>query len=176
MTGPTTEAGRIGELDALRGFALLGVFIVHFVGVNYWEMPVDPAIREAWADSTLHFGAAFASDLFFVDKANTLFATLFGMGFWVMMTRLQSRNDNFERIYVRRLSVLFLMGIINMFFVFPFDVLHVYAAVGLALFLLRGLSMRAMLITGLVLTVLSSPVLTAVIETFIGGEEEPVAT
>ncbi|MEM6914787.1 MAG: DUF418 domain-containing protein [Pseudomonadota bacterium] len=176
MTGPTTEAGRIGELDALRGFALLGVFIVHFVGVNYWEMPVDPAIREAWADSTLHFGAAFASDLLFVDKANTLFATLFGMGFWVMMTRLQSRNDNFERIYVRRLSVLFLMGMINMFFVFPFDVLHVYAAVGLALFLLRGLSVRAMLITGLVLTVLSSPVLTAVIETFIGGEEEPIAT
>ncbi|MEO1041388.1 MAG: DUF418 domain-containing protein [Pseudomonadota bacterium] len=176
MASPTAETGRIGELDALRGFALLGVFIVHFVGLNYWEMPVDPSIREAWNDSMLHFGAAFASDLFFVDKANTLFATLFGMGFWVMMTRLQSRSDNFERLYLRRLSALFVLGVINLVFLFPLDVLHDYAIVGFALFLLRGLTMRAMLIAGLALTFAADPVLSAIVDVFVGQEEEPTQT
>ncbi|MEO1657305.1 MAG: DUF418 domain-containing protein [Pseudomonadota bacterium] len=156
-SGPLGENGRVGELDALRGFALLGVFIVHFVGINYWELPMDDAVREAWQGSIVYGGAGFMSDFLFYDKANTLFATLFGMGFWVMMTRLKERGADFERVYLRRLGVLFLIGLINWIFIFPWDVLHDYAIAGLILFLLRNLSVRAMLVTGLILTIGSAP-------------------
>ncbi|MEM6746106.1 MAG: heparan-alpha-glucosaminide N-acetyltransferase domain-containing protein [Pseudomonadota bacterium] len=172
---PLAEKGRIGELDALRGFALLGVFVVHFVGINYWEMPMDDSVRDAWHESVVQGGVGFASDFLFYDKANTLFATLFGMGFWVMLTRLRERGANFERVYLRRLTVLFVMGLINWVFVFPWDVLHDYAIAGLVLFLMRDLSKRSMLMIGLVLTIVSAPVATHVLLELIpeGGRDAP---
>jgi uncharacterized protein len=165
---PIAEPGRIGELDVLRGFALLGVFVVHFTGLNYWDLPMDPVIRDEWMEDPWQRNAALLTDLLFYSKANTLFAALFGMGFWVMLSRLQERGDRFEAVYLRRLAGLFVIGMANLIFVMPMDVLHEYAFVGLVLFLLRGLSARRMLIIGIVLTVLSDPLLTPLMESFAG--------
>ncbi len=154
---PTSASERIHELDVLRGFALLGVFIVHFTGAAYYELPLDEAQSAAWAAQPVHATALFLSDWLFYNKANTLFATLFGMGFWVMLERLRARSDDFERIYLRRLLVLMAMGFANLFFIFPGDVLHEYAMIGLILFLARDLSARTMLIIGLALALAAAP-------------------
>ncbi|MEM8548257.1 MAG: DUF418 domain-containing protein [Pseudomonadota bacterium] len=153
--GSTT--GRIDELDVLRGFALLGVFIVHFVGSAYFELPLAEETADRWFDEWPHFTALFVSDLFFQNKANTLFATLFGMGFWVMLTRLAERGANATTIYVRRLLALFVLGVLNVIFIFPGDVLHEYALIGLVLLLLRHWPLRAQLIVGLCLAFFGGP-------------------
>jgi uncharacterized protein len=156
---PVDSQQRIGELDVLRGFALLGVFIVHFVGAAFYTLPLDDAIAETWQAEPWHFAALFITDTLFYDKANTLFATLFGMGFWLMLERLRASGRNFERLYVRRLLALLVLGLANLFLIFPGDVLHEYALLGLLLFLLRGLAAPWMLWLGLFLALLGDPLL-----------------
>ncbi len=150
-TAPTTASERIGELDVLRGFALFGVFTVHFVTSLYYLYPVDEAIRAAWTEDPFQYALLVVCDVLFLDKAITLFSVLFGIGFWVQMERLETRGEGFERIYLRRLAILLGFGLINKFLLFPGDILVDYALLGFALFFLRGLSPRAMLIIGLAL-------------------------
>jgi uncharacterized protein len=83
-----------------------------------------------------------------VDKANTLFAFLFGLGFFLQMQRLEARGVDFERLYRRRLFVLLAFGLIHTFFFWVWDILHLYALAGFALLALRRLSNRALLISG----------------------------
>ena len=158
---PLQKAERIGELDVLRGFALLGVFVVHFVSAAFFLLPLDEELASRWQADPIQRSALLFSDVFFLDKANTLFAVLFGIGFWVMMERLQARGGNFERIYTRRLVGLLLIGAVNLFLIFPGDVLHEYALIGFVLFALRGLQVRTLLIIGLPLALVASPIIGA---------------
>lgn len=152
-TAPIGSAERIGELDVLRGFALLGVFIVHFVGGAFYMLSVDPAWQESTLAQPLDRAALVFSDFVFLDKANTLFATLFGMGFWVMMERLKARGAPFQKIYLRRLLILLGIGLINVFFIFPGDVLHLYATLGLLLLLMQSTPKSFKLVAGLGLAI-----------------------
>ena len=77
------------------------------------------------------------------DKANTIFAFLFGLGFYLQMQRLQLRGVDFERLYKRRLTVLLFIGFLHLFFVWTWDILHLYALAGFILLPLRRLSNRA---------------------------------
>ena len=156
---PITSAERIGELDALRGFALLGVFIANYVWFGFLDWSATQANRDAFlADPdtlpVLNFVQWFVS-----DKANTLFAILFGIGFWVQMSRVRARGADADRIYLRRLTVLLAIGLINVFFLWPWDILTVYALAGFGLFALRRLSAKAMLAIGLVAFFLARPAL-----------------
>ena len=155
---PTGSADRIDELDVLRGFALFGVFIIHFVGSGFYDLPIGDAQRDLFRESTANNIALFAVEWLIYDKFNTLFAMLFGAGFWVMMERLERRGDDFTRIYLRRLLALFAIGMINLALFFPGDVLHEYAAIGLVLFLLRKMPLIAFLVVGLIFALLGEPI------------------
>ncbi|WP_414828879.1 DUF418 domain-containing protein [Alteromonas sp. H39] len=150
---------RLEELDVLRGFALLGVFIVHFVGLAFYELPTDEDVLFSWLDNPLHSLTVLASDLLFLNKANTLFATLFGIGFWIMLERFQQSGRDFRALYLRRLGFLFCLGVVNVVFIFPGDVLHEYALIGLILFLLRRIKPSTMLLAGILFALAARPLL-----------------
>ncbi len=150
---PITSTERIGEMDALRGFALLGVLIANAIGFSDEGLFTTANQLAALPTAAIDSKANFLHYWLIYDKANTLFSFLFGMGFWVMLERSQAKGAAFERIYLRRLGILTLFGFAHFIFIFYWEILHVYALAGFVLFALRGLSMRAMLITGLVLGV-----------------------
>ena len=80
---PITAKDRVGELDVLRGFALLGVMTI-----NLWEfggesVTITADQLAALPNAALNSSIEFWLRLFVSDKANTLFACLFGMGFWI---------------------------------------------------------------------------------------------
>jgi len=155
---PVTSRERVGELDVLRGFALLGVLLVHLVT---WPAAPVLATDAEWAALTAAPADAitqFLVNWLFYDKANTLFAFLFGVGFWVQMQRMRARGGDFERLYVRRLTVLLVIGVINMLAIWQWDILGLYALAGFALFALRGAGDRTLLIGGLVLALAGRPV------------------
>lgn len=129
----------------LRGFALLGVFIVHFVAGAVYILPLDNAIKTAWLREPGHGLAMFFTEWLARDKANTLFAVLFGMGFQIMLERLEARRADFAAVYARRLAILLAIGLLNVALVFPGDVLHEYALLGFLLLAMRTLPMNAML-------------------------------
>ena len=89
---PITAKDRVGELDVLRGFALLGVMTI-----NLWEfggesVTITADQLAALPNAALNSSIEFWLRLFVSDKANTLFACLFGMGFWIQMERLEARG------------------------------------------------------------------------------------
>ncbi|WP_343344492.1 DUF418 domain-containing protein [Sphingomicrobium sp. XHP0239] len=100
------------------------------------------------------------------DKANTLFALLFGIGFWVQMQRLEARGADFEATYLRRLTVLLGLGVAHLFLFWPWDILHMYAAMGFLLFAMRRISAKSMLLIGVPLALLARPVAVWLIEAF----------
>lgn len=161
---PITSQERLGELDVLRGFALLGVLIANFVWFAFGETTATDAQRQTWMSFELNRYAILFTEVFVNDKANTLFAFLFGMGFWIQMDRLKARGGAFERIYLRRLTILLLFGAAHMILLWPWDILQQYALVGFLLFALRGLSLRTMLLAGIVLAVAARPLFKYVFE------------
>jgi uncharacterized protein len=88
-------------------------------------------------------------DWLVTDKANTTFAFLFGLGFYLQMQRLEARGADFVRIYRRRLFVLLLIGVLNLYLLWTWDILHLYALAGFALLAMRRLGNRALLVLGL---------------------------
>lgn len=141
----------------MRGFALFGVFMVHFVTSMFFLHPVDEEILVAWSEDAVQYSFILLSDLLFLDKAITLFSVLFGIGFWIQMERLEARGGAFEQIYLKRLSILLAFGLINKFLLFPGDILVEYALFGFLLFFLRRVSARTMLISGLIMMICMGP-------------------
>ena len=146
-TGPVTESERIAEIDVLRGIALFGVLTMNFVFfagagglATEGQLAALPTANVDWW--TYNFVR-----LFIGDKANTVFATLFGLGFYLQMKRGEGR-PGFERRYVRRLSWLLVFGVINTFFLWFGDILNLYAVAGFALLAMRKWRTRTLVIVG----------------------------
>ena len=159
-----TSSARVGELDVLRGFALLGVLVVNITAWLSYPWFATEAQADALIVSSADANAEFLVRWFGADKANTLFAFLFGVGFWVQMERLEGRGANFQRIYLRRLFVLLTFGLVHLFFFWPFDILHLYALAGFLLLAVRRVSDRVLLLVGLALAFAARPVISFIME------------
>jgi uncharacterized protein len=112
---------RIAMVDGLRGYALLGLFLVHCVErfEVYW---LDPH-PDAW------FDAMFA---LFSGKAFAIFALLFGFSFATIMANERERGGDFTWRFVWRLALLFAIGTLHGL-VYRGDILQVLATVGLVM-------------------------------------------
>ncbi len=145
--GPVGERERIGELDVLRGIALFGVLTMNFVGQVEPGFGLTEAQAAALPTATLDYYAQWAVRWLISGKANTVFATLFGLGFYLQMKRGEGR-PGFEARYRRRLSWLLIFGVLNTYFLYFGDILHLYAIAGFLLLGMRRWSTRALVIFG----------------------------
>lgn len=156
---PTAKTERYVVMDALRGFALFGVMLI-----NIWEFGgvgvlITEAQLTALPNAALNDIITPIMRLLVADKANTLFAFLFGLGFWVQMERLEARGASFKAIYLRRTAILLAIGCAHLLFFFAWDVLHIYGIAAFILFACRKLPPRAMLALGLVLMMFAKPLI-----------------
>lgn len=147
--GPVGESDRITDIDVLRGIALFGVLTMNFVAFAGPGIGLTETQAAALPTATLDQWAYGFVRLFIGDKANTVFATLFGLGFYIQMTR-GAGKPGFEARYRRRLFWLLAFGILNVTFLWIWDILHLYALAGLALLLMRRWSTKALATFGLV--------------------------
>jgi uncharacterized protein len=138
-------------MDVLRGVALFGVFVMNFSAFS--AAPIMATEQQLLSLPTAAWDFALLDVLrwLVMDKANTLFAFLFGLGFYLQMRRVEARGADFERLYKRRLTVLLIFGSVNLFFIWTWDILHLYALSGFILLALRRLSTRDLLGIGLIL-------------------------
>jgi uncharacterized protein len=148
---PVHSTERVQIMDVLRGVALFGVFLMNLV--PFAGAPIMATEQQLLSLPTAAWDFALLDVLrwLVMDKANTIFAFLFGLGFYLQMQRLEARGADFERLYKRRLTALLIMGCINLLFVWTWDILHLYALAGFILLPLRRLSTRDLLGVGLVL-------------------------
>jgi uncharacterized protein len=145
---PAASAERIHVLDILRGFALLGMILVHF----HQKMELEARGLEDLIGWFTWLGVE--------SKAWGTFAFLFGVGFAVLLRSFEAKGLPVVRFYLRRLLGLALFGFIAEA-CFGFHILLAYAIWGVPLLFLRRWSARALFITAL-LTVAINPLFFAV--------------
>ena len=128
-TGPVGERERVAELDILRGVALLGVLLMNFVAFAGEGWMATEEQLESLPTAQIDWWSYEAIRLFVGDKANTVFATLFGFGFYLQMKRGEGK-PGFEARYRRRLFWLLVFGWLNAIFLWVWDILNLYALAG----------------------------------------------
>jgi uncharacterized protein len=135
--------GRIITLDALRGLAVFGMLLVNIL---FFAFP--PTSRNIFGEGTAGSdqAVALAVALFADGKFITLFSILFGMGLALQSQRARASERPLTRVYVRRLIVLFVIGIVHGLLFSTADILSLYAIVGLVALWLRGMPARRLLV------------------------------
>ncbi|HJU40492.1 MAG TPA: hypothetical protein VJ724_13015, partial [Tahibacter sp.] len=151
------KAQRIELLDALRGFALIGVLLVNLRYFSLYELLPDAgkaALVTAGADRAIAFAFAALVD----TKSITLFTFLFGIGFALQFD--EGRRDAAStRRYLRRLGVLAAIGVAHGMLVWSGDILRYYAFAGLVLVACARLSTRALLAVGIAIALFGATLL-----------------
>jgi uncharacterized membrane protein YeiB len=148
LLSPVAERDRIPDLDVVRGFALLGIFLmnVEFFGRALADldngMVAGTTGIDHWVDWLVY--------VLVRGKFWTLFSLLFGMGFAVMLTRAKARGAGFTGPYVRRTLALGLMGAAHCILLWGGDILLGYAIAAAWLLLAFELRGRTLLMLGLV--------------------------
>jgi uncharacterized protein len=151
---PVPVGERVEVMDVRRGVALFGVFLMNLA--PFAGAPIMATEQQQLSLPTAGWDFALLDVLrwLVMDKANTMFAFLFGLGFFLQTRRVEARGADFESLYKRRLTVLLIIGILNMFFLWTWDILHLYALAGFILLPLRRLTTRDLLGIGLILALL----------------------
>ncbi|MBD0255251.1 MAG: DUF418 domain-containing protein, partial [Cytophagales bacterium] len=134
---PIEAHERIQLVDALRGFALLGVLVVNLWSLSRYEWLPPERQTHTW----LSDGLMILIDTKFI----TIFSVLFGAGFWVQRQRARDRGVSFPAFYLGRVGILFLMACGHAYLFWFGDIVRHYALLGIALLTVRGLSPRATL-------------------------------
>jgi len=141
--GPVPPTERIEVIDVLRGWAVLGILVVN---MEIFSGPDTPLREELWTGTAERVTAQLI--LFLAEsKFWTLFSFLFGLGFALQIGRAEARSVPFLPFYVRRLSVLFVIGLLHALLLWQGDVLHLYAVLGCLLLLFRACSTRTLLLS-----------------------------
>ena len=91
---------RIGVLDILRGFALIGILLMN---IEWFGRPIA-SLGEAYVElSGLDHAAGWLIRCFVEGKFYKLFALLFGMGFAIMSNQAIRKNRPFGAWFSRRM-------------------------------------------------------------------------
>jgi len=128
---PIRTEARIQALDVVRGFALLGIFLMNVEWFNRASgemgvgLPQGLGPADWWASRLIY--------IFVQGKFWTMFSLLFGMGFAVMLTRAELAGRSFLKPYLRRIAALALFGAVHHIFIWSGDILYSYAVTAVAL-------------------------------------------
>ncbi len=146
------KTARIEVVDALRGFAVMAILLVH--NLEHFIFPVypDPATQPEWLN-LLDKGIFSITFSLFAGKAYAIFALLFGFTFYVQYTNQQVNGKDFGFRFLWRLLLLAGFATINAAFFPAGDVLLLFSIVGIFLFIVRKWSDKAVFITAVILLI-----------------------
>ena len=94
---------RIEAVDALRGFAVMAILLVH--NLEHFIFPVYPADSPGWLNA-LDQGVFNVVFTLFAGKAYAIFALLFGFTFYIQSDNLKRRGGDFGYRFLWRLVLL----------------------------------------------------------------------
>lgn len=153
VASPLQESKRLTWIDAARGFAILGIFVVN-IGAFSAPYFMYGGEEDAWT-STVDQSTQVVIDIFFQASFYTLFSLLFGFGFQVLKERLVEKNINVYPLLFRRLLILICFGLIHAFLIWHGDILLSYGVVGLFLVAFVNRKSKTLLVWGILMLGLS---------------------
>lgn len=139
------DTGRIVYLDFLRG---LGVMMILVSNIQEFSMPrAGYFFPNVYGDFTgLNKLVWHLDNLVFNGKSLLVFSLLFGMGLILQESRRAGPGRDLNRIHYRRMLFLLTLGLGHAFFVWDGDILVCLSLAGMAVFPLRFLAPRILLV------------------------------
>ncbi len=128
--GPVRK--RLKVLDALRGFALLGVCLANYKELTlyaFYDVGHTTNVEVSLMDQVTNFLMYLLVD----GKFYTIFSVLFGIGFSIIIGNAMERGANGMRIFYRRMLMLLFFGLAHLMLLWSGDILMLYAATGMIL-------------------------------------------
>ena len=117
---------RIDVADILRGIAIGGIVLIHFIEhLNFYNFP-EPS-NEFWA--ALNQGVWDTTFFLLAGKMYAIFAMLFGLSFYIQHDNQAQKGVDFRPRFAWRMVLLMLFGLFDLLF-YNGDILFVYAACG----------------------------------------------
>lgn len=123
---------RIILLDALRGFALLGIALANYPEFSLYNFMSDSQ-HAAMSTETVDTWTQWLLLLFVDGKFYTIFSVLFGIGFSIIIRNAMERGADGMRIFYRRMTGLVIIGFLHLMLVWSGDILLLYALMGMIL-------------------------------------------
>ncbi|MCA0931274.1 DUF418 domain-containing protein [Lutimonas saemankumensis] len=144
-----TKISRIDIVDALRGFAVMVIAIIHSVEHFIYPVYPDKMLQPEWltALDSVVFNVVFS---LIGGKGYSIFALLFGFTFFVQFTNQQNKGVDFRWRFIWRLMLLSVFASINAAFFPGGDVLLLFVFTGLSLVLVSKMSNKAILIIAII--------------------------
>ena len=146
MQPTVNKTPRIEVIDALRGFAVMAILLVH--SLEHFIFPVYPTDSPEWLN-ILDNGTLNVVFSLFAGKSYAIFALLFGFTFYIQCHNQEKKGKDFGYRFLWRLVLLVGFATINAAFFPAGDVLLPFSIVGIVLFLVRKWSDKAILITAI---------------------------
>jgi len=137
MKGGEATAGseRQSLVDALRGFALLGILVVNIA--SFSSTYYGAGVPDPMAQSVLERAVLLVRTLVFETKFYLLFSFLFGYSFTLQMRSAERDGKPFAPRLLRRLAALWVFGLLHAVLLYHGDILTTYAVLGAVLLMLR---------------------------------------
>ncbi|MEA5260019.1 DUF418 domain-containing protein [Arcicella aquatica] len=141
---------RILLVDALRGFALLGIILAHIGG---WfiagSMPSE--VWQKYQTDTASTIVNYIDAIFISGKFYTFFSFFFGVSFALQLLQRKEDDQRFLPRFMWRLIILFIIGFIHHIH-WRGDILGIYAFLGFFMILFRNASEKVLLVAILFFT------------------------
>lgn len=141
------KAPRIEVVDALRGFAIMSIMLLHNIEhFDYYNFP------EALPEWMKILDKIIWETLFFLfgGKSYAIFALLFGFSFYIQNDNQEKMGKDFRGRFLWRLVLLLGFGLLNTVF-YEGDILMIYAVLGLVLIPVCKWNNKAVFITAVIL-------------------------
>lgn len=135
---------RIISIDALRGFALAGVALVHMVE-QYIAGPHPDGFMEGVNGIPDQIIQGIIG-IFFTGKFFALFSILFGLSFSIQMESARNKGQKFGGRFIWRAALLFVIGYVHQLF-YRGDILTIYAVLAPFIIPFYRVSSKWLLIT-----------------------------
>jgi len=148
----TPSQNRIREIDVVRGFALFGVFWMNLQQEGL-TVPTDRLIFLAPPGVEKVIG--FLGEWLIHGKEQALFSMLFGLGFALFLDQISQTREDGQKLYVRRLIFLLVIGVADAVFLWIGDILNAFAMMGFLLLFTRRWPSWLLLGVGSVLSIFS---------------------
>lgn len=148
-----SESSRIATLDAVRGFAVMGILLLNIVD---FAMPgyayVDP---NYYGGATgLNHAVWTVAYTLFDGKMRGLFTMMFGASTVLIAERALRSGESPARVHYARMISLFAIGMIHAYFIWYGDILVLYSVCGAVAFLVWRMEPRKLLAIGIILLAL----------------------
>ncbi|MBX9783623.1 MAG: DUF418 domain-containing protein [Chitinophagaceae bacterium] len=145
---PVHNNERIIIMDALRGIAILGIFIANLgAGFSFYN---ESAPNSGPFFHSLDRPFLFLEQMLIEGKFYSIFSFLFGWGFAIQIARSEVKGISPASFMKRRLTFMFLLGLAHLLLLWSGDIVAFYALVGFVLLWIRNWKDKKLFITAII--------------------------